>query len=186
MIGVNARDAERSLEALRPWLEPGQTVAFVGSSGVGKSTLINSLLGTNTQDTRSIRSADDKGRHTTTARHLMRAPCGAWLIDTPGMRELKIGAAQAGLARTFADVDSLAADCRFRDCTHRHEKGCAVREAVESGALDARRLESYLKLGREAARAAAPPWQRRRDNRQAGRMARTAQKRRKRDTGRGE
>jgi ribosome biogenesis GTPase len=159
-------------------------VAFVGSSGVGKSTLINSLLGTNKQQTQEIRLADAKGRHTTTARHLLQAPCGAWLIDTPGMRELKIGAARAGLARTFGDIGSLAAECRFRDCSHRHEQGCAVQRAIENGELDARRLESYLKLDREAARAASPPWQRHRENRQAGRMARAAQKRRKHDTGR--
>ncbi|MGC1457224.1 MAG: ribosome small subunit-dependent GTPase A [Steroidobacteraceae bacterium] len=184
VIAVNGTDAASSLEALGPWLDEGQTVAFVGSSGVGKSTLINTLLGTNTQDTREIRQSDDKGRHTTTARYLLRAPCGAWLIDTPGMRELKIGTAQAGLARTFGDIDALAVQCRFRDCSHRQEKGCAVRRAIENGELEARRLASYLKLGREAARAAAPPWQRHLDNRRAGRMARTAQKR-KRDPGRG-
>src|SRR5262249_1390719 len=136
------------------------------------------------QDTQEVREDDDKGRHTTTARYLMRAPCGAWLIDTPGMRELKIGAVQAGLDRTFVDIESLAAECRFRDCSHVAETACAVRGAVEDGRLDSRRLENYLKLAREAQRAVAPPWKRHQENRQFGRMARAAQKRRRRDTGR--
>src|SRR6185437_4903741 len=105
---------------------------------VGKSTLINSLLGVERQQTQEIREDDDKGRHTTTARYLLRAPCGAWLIDTPGMRELKIGAAQSGLERTFVDIESLASQCRFRDCSHEREAGCAVRAALQDGRLDAR------------------------------------------------
>jgi ribosome biogenesis GTPase len=184
VLALNGTDSDMSLASLRPWLGEGQTVAFVGSSGVGKSTLINSLLGANRLVTQEIRQADDKGRHTTTARYLLRAPCGAWLIDTPGMRELKIGAVQAGLGRTFVDIESLAAECRFRDCSHRNETGCAVCSAVADGRLDRRRLENYLKLAREAERAASPSWRRHQEQRQFGRMARAAQKRRRKDTGR--
>jgi ribosome biogenesis GTPase len=184
VITVNGTDSEGSLASVGPWLGGGQTVAFVGSSGVGKSTLINSLLGVSRLETQEIRQDDAKGRHTTTARYLLRAPCGAWLIDTPGMRELKIGAVQRGLGRTFVDIESLAAECRFRDCSHRRETGCAVRSAIEDGRLDSRRLESYLKLAREAARAASPPWSRRQEHSQSGRLARAAQKRRRKESGR--
>lgn len=184
VITINATDADASLASAGPWLGEAQTVAFVGSSGVGKSTLINSLLGANQQQTQQIRQDDEKGRHTTTARHLFRAPCGVWLIDTPGMRELKIGAVQRGLGRTFVDIESLAAECRFRDCSHRRETACAVRGALQDGRLDPRRLENYLKLSREAERAATPPWILRREQSQFGRIARAAQKRRRKDTGR--
>jgi ribosome biogenesis GTPase len=184
VITVNGTDSGGALASVGPWLGEGQTVAFVGSSGVGKSTLINSLLGVNRLATQEIRQDDAKGRHTTTARYLLRAPCGAWLIDTPGMRELKIGAVQSGLGRTFVDIESLATECRFRDCSHRHETGCAVRSATEDGRLDSRRLESYLKLAREAERAASPPWRRRQEHSQSGRLARAAQKRRRKDSGR--
>jgi len=184
VIALNATDAAHSLESLAPWLGDGQTVAFVGSSGVGKSTLINSLLGAARQQTREARVSDSRGRHTTTARYLLRALCGAWLIDTPGMRELKIGAVAAGLGRTFDDIESLAAQCRFRDCSHREETGCAVRAAVAGGRLEPRRLENYLKLAREAQRAAIPRWKLHAINRRGGRLTREAQQRRRKDRGR--
>ncbi len=135
---------------ITPWLTEGKTLAFVGSSGVGKSTLINRLLGEERLDTGGLRR-DDRGRHTTTRRELMVLPCGAAVIDTPGMRELGIWDAGDGVSAAFADVEALAERCRFRDCTHRTEPGCAVRAALESGELSGARFASYKKLRAENA-----------------------------------
>jgi ribosome biogenesis GTPase len=139
---------QTACDKLLPWLKPGSTASFIGSSGVGKSTLINRLMGEELLSTSEIREDDDRGRHTTTRRELLILPQGGIVIDTPGMREL--GAEAVDLSRSFADIDALAQSCRFRDCTHSAEPGCAVRQALETGALDARRLQSYLKLKREA------------------------------------
>jgi ribosome biogenesis GTPase len=142
--------AEGGLKDLEPFLVPGKTVALLGSSGVGKSTLINRLLGEERLPTAPMSdAAEGRGRHTTTTRELIRLPGGALLIDTPGMRELQLWADEEGLDKTFDDIDRLAARCRFPDCRHEREPGCAVRAAVESGALDGRRLESYHKLRKE-------------------------------------
>lgn len=146
VVATSGRDPA-SCEKLLPWLRPGMTASFIGSSGVGKTTLINQLTGDGSLATREIRR-DDKGRHTTTRRHLMVLPQGGMVIDTPGMREF--GVDSVDLATSFSDIDDLAGSCRFRDCTHATEPGCAVRQALENGALDPRRLESYRKLQREA------------------------------------
>jgi len=139
-----------SLDALQPYLVPRKTVALLGSSGVGKSTLINRLLGEQRFRTAPVSDAEEgRGRHTTTARELVVLPNGALLIDTPGMRELQLWSDEEGLDRAFDDIERLSAQCRFDDCRHEKEPGCAVRAAVQAGALDARRLESYHKLRRE-------------------------------------
>ena len=142
--------AEGGLSALEPYLVPRRTVALLGSSGVGKSTIINRLLGEERFRTSSMSdAAAGRGRHTTTSRELVRLLGGALLIDTPGMRELQLWSGDEGLGRAFEDIEALALHCRYPDCRHEGEPGCAVRAAVESGRLEARRLESFLKLRRE-------------------------------------
>jgi len=133
--------------AVQNYISNGRTIAFIGSSGVGKTTLINRLLGNNAFDTNETRN-DDKGRHTTTRRELVLLPEGGAVIDTPGMREL--GIISADLSKSFADIDELASRCRFRDCTHGSEPDCAVQKAINNGVLSAARLESYSKLKKEA------------------------------------
>lgn len=151
---VEAFDARSAvaIKSLKPWFAPGQTLALVGSSGVGKSTIVNTLAGDELQETRGIREDDARGRHTTTGRSLHRLTNGAWLMDTPGMRELQIVDVAGGLGEVFADIAEIAAACRFSDCTHENEPGCAIQGAIESGQLDADRLKRYAKLQREEAR----------------------------------
>ena len=145
--------AEGGLAPIGPYLAPGRTVALLGSSGVGKSTIVNRLLGASRFRTSAMSdAAEGRGRHTTTSRELVRLPGGALLIDTPGMRELQLWADDAGLDRTFEEVERLSALCRFPDCRHEREPGCAVRAAVEAGTVEPDRLASYLKLGRELKR----------------------------------
>ncbi len=137
------------MEALEAYFRKGQTIVLLGSSGVGKSTLVNRLLQEERQTTQAVRESDSRGRHTTTSRELFLLPCGAMIIDTPGLRELQLWNAADGLSQTFADVDTLASRCRFTDCRHQSEPGCAVQAALASGDLDVERLESWRKLGRE-------------------------------------
>lgn len=148
VIAIAAAE-HRGLEALGPWLAPGSTVALLGSSGVGKSTLVNALLGAERQAIGAVREHDQRGRHTTTHRELVSLPGGAVLLDTPGLRELALWADEETLGETFPDVAALASECRFRDCRHAGEPGCAVTSAAASGRLDPARLASWRKLQRE-------------------------------------
>ncbi len=149
IITVSAVDG-RGIDELRARIRPGTTVAFVGSSGVGKSTLVNTLAGDDLAEVREIRADDGRGRHTTTRRQLHLMPDGGLILDTPGMRELGLWDADAGLERSFADIDALASTCRFSDCGHAGEPGCAVAAAIADGDLDVSRFESWKKLEREA------------------------------------
>jgi ribosome biogenesis GTPase len=150
VVAVSAIEDAR-LDALAPYLRPARTVALLGSSGVGKSTLVNRLLGAERLRVDAISDTDGKGRHTTTSRQLVELPGGALLIDTPGMRELQPWGDESSVAAAFDDIVTLAAACRFADCAHGREPDCAVRAAVEAGRLDADRLENFQRLAREAA-----------------------------------
>jgi ribosome biogenesis GTPase len=145
---IAAKEGE-GLEALAPWLRRGRTVALLGSSGVGKSTIVNRLLGEERQKTREVRESDQRGRHTTTHRELVALPSGGLLLDTPGLREIQLWGTEEGLATAFEDIQALAPGCRFRDCAHQSEPGCAVRAAVEAGELPGARLASFQKLQAE-------------------------------------
>jgi ribosome biogenesis GTPase len=148
-------------------------VALVGSSGVGKSTLVNALADAG-QETRGIREDDAKGRHVTTARSMHLLPSGAWLIDTPGMRALRLTDAAGGVEAVFEDLADLAAGCRFADCRHEGEPGCAVQAAIATGAVQAARLARWRKLQREEARNSASLAEQRHNARAFARMARGA------------
>ena len=148
-VYITSAAKNEGLEVLKKYLEPGISVTLVGSSGVGKSTLVNQLLGEDFQWTSDVNELTGKGRHTTTARELILLDEGGILIDNPGMREIQMWTDEQTLRESFLDVEELAAQCKFHDCKHGNDKGCAIREAVESGELDAGRYESYLKLDEE-------------------------------------
>jgi ribosome biogenesis GTPase len=143
----------QGLEALAPYLAPGKTCVLLGSSGTGKSTIVNCMLGAEVLRVEAVRESDDRGRHTTTHRELIRLPGGALLIDTPGLREIQLwnGDEEEALQQSFGDIASLATACRFKDCRHQTEPGCAVKAAVAEGALEPERLASLAKLQRELA-----------------------------------
>jgi ribosome biogenesis GTPase / thiamine phosphate phosphatase len=142
---------KEGIQELSPYLEMGHTVALVGSSGVGKSTLTNILVDAVVQKTKEVRNGDDKGRHTTTHRELFLLENGASIIDTPGMREIQLWQGQEGLSTQFSDIEELSYSCRFKDCSHDEEPGCRVKEAIRSGELDQNRFSQYQKLQREIA-----------------------------------
>ena len=148
VVALSALDGA-GIETLTPWLIAGRTVALLGSSGVGKSTIANALLGEERQATGAVREDDARGRHTTTRRELIVLPSGALLLDTPGMRELGMWSSGEGVAEAFSDVEQIAAGCRYRDCSHDQEPGCAVRRAITDGTLAEDRFASWRKLQKE-------------------------------------
>ena len=171
---VNSLDQD-STQVLSPWCKTGKTVALMGSSGVGKSTLVNSLLGETQQETSGIREDDSKGRHTTTSRSLHLLTSGGLLLDTPGMRELQLADCAEGVSETFSDVEELAMHCRFSDCSHESEPGCKIRKAIENGELSERRFTNYQKLLREQARNGASLAEQRANGKQLSKMYKTVQ-----------
>jgi ribosome biogenesis GTPase len=170
---IDARDAGQA-RSLFPWCRVGQTVAVVGSSGVGKSTLAMTL-GAGELETQGIREDDSKGRHTTTARSIYHLDAGGLIIDTPGMRELQLADCEDGVAEVFDEIVELSKSCRFRDCTHQGEPGCAVQASIESGGLDSRRLTNYRKLQSEQARNAKSLREQRYDSRKLGQFYKSVQ-----------
>ncbi|MEM8662469.1 MAG: ribosome small subunit-dependent GTPase A [Pseudomonadota bacterium] len=172
IVSVNCLSAA-SAEVLQPWCGRGDTVVLLGSSGAGKSTQFNTLTGTHSQLTGTVRESDAKGRHTTTRRTLAKIPGGGMIIDTPGMRELQISDCELGVSATFADIEELARGCRFADCQHDTEPDCAVKKAIEAGELDERRLLSYRKLQREQAKNSASAAELRAKDKKRGRYYKT-------------
>jgi ribosome biogenesis GTPase len=147
---VNGRDPA-SASSLSDYCGVGKTVALVGSSGVGKSTLVNTLLGSDDIATSAVREDDGKGRHTTTVREMHRLPGGGWLVDTPGIRELQMSEVASGVIEVFEDVTNLALECQFTNCAHAAEPGCAIRAAIDAGTLDPARVQRWRKLAQEDA-----------------------------------
>ncbi|MDF3130216.1 ribosome small subunit-dependent GTPase A [Kiritimatiellaeota bacterium B1221] len=174
VLAVNCLE-EESTQILHDWCTPGATVVLMGSSGSGKSTLTNTLMGEEIQDTWEIRENDAKGRHTTTRRTLFPMSSGALILDTPGMRELQLADCEAGVNATFADIEAISAECKFNDCNHDTEPGCAIREALETGELDPRRVKNYLKLMREQAHNRATLYERKSHEKAFGKKVRRAQ-----------
>ncbi len=172
VVPVSAAENE-GIDAIRSLLQPDLTAVLIGPSGAGKSTLVNALLGESTATTGAVREGDHRGRHTTTARELHVVPTGGFLIDTPGLRSLSLAVDADAVSATFPDIVELAVDCRFGDCTHGHEPGCAVLAALADGTLSADRIDSYVRLMNEldyqlrrddplAAQAHAALWRQRR------------------------
>jgi ribosome biogenesis GTPase len=178
VVALNAKSDEPQ-SRLADWCKPGQTVAFLGSSGVGKSTLTNALAGDNAIATQAVREDDARGRHTTTRRQLYFLASGCAVLDTPGMRELQLTDAASGLAEMFSDLDELGARCKFNDCKHTVEPGCAVLAAVGRGEVDTTRLARWQKLVAEDIHNSATLAERRSKDKAFGKMVRGIQKKKK-------
>lgn len=179
VVVVSAADGH-GISKLEPYLKPGNTIAFLGSSGVGKSTLVNRLAGDDLQKTLDVREDDSRGRHTTTFRELFVIDGGAILIDTPGMRELQLWSDSASVSATFSDIEELAEQCRFTDCQHDTEPGCAVADALERGILDSARFANFVKLRKEVAfldkRKSEPVFEKRKRERTQSKLYKSVQR----------
>ena len=171
-LALNAKD-QSDVERLSPWVKPGDTLALVGSSGVGKTTLRNALTG-QAAATQGIREDDARGRHTTTMRAMVRTTLGGWLIDTPGMRALRLSGASDGISAVFEDIEELAGRCRFNDCAHETEPGCAIQNAINDGSLESERLKRWRKLVSEEERTTETIAQARARGKGFGKMVKSA------------
>ncbi len=171
--------SESSLKTVRDLLNPGLTYCLVGSSGVGKTTLLNNLIGESVFKTKTVREKDRKGRHATTHRQLIRLDCGAMVVDTPGMRELGNISVEAGLNETFAEITELTAKCQFADCTHASEKGCAVLKAVADGRIPEKRYQNFIKMNKESFFNELSYYEKRKKDKKFGKLIKSVMKHKK-------
>jgi len=176
-----SNENENGLKNVKDMLESGLTYCLLGSSGVGKTTLLNNLMGESLFKTETVRQKDSKGRHATTYRQLTKLACGAMVIDTPGMRELGNISVETGLEETFAEIIALSEACRFNDCTHINEKGCAVLKAVEDGRLSEKRYQNYLKMNKESMYNEMSYLQKRQKEKQFGKLCKSVMKDKRRE-----
>jgi len=174
-----SNENESGLKNVKDLLKPGQTYCLLGSSGVGKTTLLNNLIGESIFKTKTIREKDSKGRHATTYRQLITLDCGAMVVDTPGMRELGIFSVETGIDETFAEITGLSKKCQFNDCTHTTEKGCAVLNAVEDGKLSEKRYQNYIKMNKESIYNEMSYLEKRQKDKQFGKFCKTVMKHKK-------
>ena len=174
-----SNENESDLKSVRDLLTAGQTYCLLGSSGVGKTTLLNNLIGGSVFKTKTVREKDSKGRHATTSRQLIKLDCGAMVVDTPGMRELGNFSVETGLDETFAEIIELSQQCQFNDCTHVAEKGCAVLKAVEDGKLSEKRYQNYIKMNKESIYNEMSYLEKRQKDKQFGKFVKTVMKHKK-------
>lgn len=175
-----SNENESGLDQIKEIMQPGLTYCLLGSSGVGKTTLINNLIGQSTYKTKTVSKKESKGRHATTHRQLIRLDSGAMVVDTPGMRELGNFSVDTGLDETFSDITALSATCHFNDCKHAGEKGCAVLDAVEKGFFPAERYQNYLKITKESAYNEMSYLEKRKKDKQFGKLIKSVMKHKKR------